>query len=148
MKRLASIVQLAACVLLFAGASVQAVDKKADPTGTWVTTMEGRNGQTRETVFKLKAEGEKLTGTISGMRGSETKIENGTVKGDAISFAVTREFNGNSFTSKYKGKVAGDAITGTISFERNGESRDREWTAKRKTDDAKKSGAEKSSSAN
>ena len=70
----------------------RADDKKADVTGTWKWTVE-RNGNTIETTLKLKQDGEKLTGTISGRQGSnDIEIEDGKVKGDAVSFKVTRMF--------------------------------------------------------
>ena len=139
MKRLTTwCLQLTACFLLLAAVSAQAADK-ADPTGTWTWTSPGRGGgEPRESILKLKAEGDKLTGTLSGMRGGETKITNGKINGEEISFDVTREFNGNSFTAKYKGKVTADSITGKISTERNGETRERDWAAKRKKEETKK----------
>ncbi len=51
----------------------------ADATGTWKWSVE-RNGNTFETSLKLKQDGEKLTGTISGRQGNETAIEDGKVK--------------------------------------------------------------------
>lgn len=139
MKRLATLVPIVASLVLLLGISARAEDKKADPTGTWTWTMEGRNGNPgREQTLKLKADGDKLMGTLSSPGRNdqvrESKIEHGKVSGDEISFDVTREFNGNSFTSKYKGKVSGNTITGKIGFERNGETRERDWTAKRKSD--------------
>ena len=157
MKRLATIVQNAACLLFFVSATARAEDnkaadtKKGDVNGTWTWTQAGRNGgPDREFTLKLKTEGDKLTGTLSspgrGGQSSDAKIEHGKVNGEEVSFDVTREFNGNSFTTKYKGKVSGDSITGKASTERNGETRDRDWTAKRKSDkgDAKKDDSKKS----
>jgi hypothetical protein len=140
MKRLTSwCIQLTACFLLAAGFVSQAADeKKADPTGTWTWTTPGRNGgQDRESTLKIKKEGDKYTGTLSGMQGRESKIDSIKVTGEEIAFDVTREFNGNSFTAKYKGKVSGDTITGKITTERDGQSRERDWTAKRKKDEKK-----------
>jgi len=57
--------------------------------------------------------------------------ENGKIKGDEISFTVTREFNGNKRTMKYNGKITADAIKGKTEFERNGEAQSRDWEAKR-----------------
>jgi len=102
----------------------------ADPTGTWKWSVE-RNGQTFETTLKLKHEGGKLTGTVSGRNNTETEIEDGKVDGDEVSFKVTREFNGNKFVQKYKGKVSADAIKGKVEFERNGEAQSRDWEAKK-----------------
>jgi hypothetical protein len=125
-----TLTQLAACVLLSAGLAAQAQDKKADPTGTWKWTATGQGGQTRETTLKLKLEGEKLTGTISG-RGDDTAISEATLKGDEISFQVTREVNGNKVTAKYNGKLSGNSIKGKIETERNGQARSRDWEAKK-----------------
>lgn len=142
---LSSFVTAVACALLALTAisQAQAQDKKADPAGTWTWSTPGRNGgPDRVSTLKLKVDGEKLTGTISmpgGRQGGqaqarETEIENGKVKGDEISFSVTREFNGNKFTSKYNGKVSGDAIKGKMEFDRNGETQSRDWNAKRATE--------------
>ena len=139
MKRLAFILQLAAGILLAGASSVSAQDKgkPADPTGTWTWSVPGRDGgQGRETTLKLKKEDGALTGTISGRRRGgetvETKISEGKISGNQISFVVSREFNGNTFTQKYSGKIEGDTITGKMSFSgRDGQSRERDWVAKR-----------------
>lgn len=102
----------------------------ADVTGTWKWSVE-RNGQTFESTLKLKQEGTKLTGTISGRNNTETEITDGKVDGDDVSFKVTREFNGNKFVQTYKGKASADAIKGKVEFERNGEPQSRDWEAKK-----------------
>lgn len=130
------------CALLAftAVTQLQAQEKKADPTGTWTWTTPGRDGGPgRTSTLKLKVDGEKLTGAVitpgrQGAEPRETAIENGKVKGDEISFTVTREFNNNKMTSKYNGKVAADSIKGKIEFERNGETQSRDWEAKRATE--------------
>jgi hypothetical protein len=81
----------------------------ADVTGKWVAQVPGRDGQTRETTFNLKADGEKLTGTISGRRG-DTPISDGKVSGDNVSFVVKMEFGGNTIEQKYTGTVSGDEM--------------------------------------
>jgi hypothetical protein len=112
------------------GSSARGDDKKLDATGTWKWTVE-RNGQTFEPVLKLKQDGEKLTGTISGRNGNETEIENGKVKDGEVSFTVTRTFGDNKIVQKYHGKLSGDSIKGKIEFERDGEAQSRDWEAKR-----------------
>jgi len=82
----------------------------ADLTGKWTAEFEGRDGQKRTTVFNLKSEGDKLTGTVSGMGGQENAIEEGKVTGDEVSFAVTMNFNGNARKQEYKGKLVGDQL--------------------------------------
>ena len=106
------------------------VARAADnPTGTWKWEVKF-NDQSREVTLKLKLEGDKLTGSMSGRNG-DTAIEDGKYKDGDISFSVTRERNGNKMTSKYSGKLSGDTIKGKTEFERNGQSQSRDWEAKR-----------------
>jgi hypothetical protein len=126
------------CALFALSAAAQ--DKKVDPTGTWSWTSPGRGGgPDRKTTLKLKLEGEKLTGLVitAGRQGGdpvETAIENGKLKGDEISFSVTREFNNNKFTTKYSGKISGDTIKGKTESERGGQTQSRDWEAKREAE--------------
>jgi hypothetical protein len=103
----------------------------ADVDGAWTASAAGPNGQTFEMKFNFKADGEKLTGTMSGPMGAgAAEIQDGTVQGDSISFKVKREFQGNAMVLIYKGKVAGDEIKFTS--QREGSDRPpREMTAKR-----------------
>lgn len=139
-KSIKSILQLSACLALTFTFAASAADKKSEITGTWKSSFTNRNGQAMESTFKLKAEGEKLTGTVSG-RNNDTAIEEGKIKGDEVSFQVTREFNGNKMTIKYSGKVSGDAITGKSEVDRDGTPTKRDWVAKRDTE-AKESAKE------
>src|SRR4029453_9597518 len=84
----------------------------ADATGTWKWTTTFNN-QTRDSTLKLKQEGDKLTGAyVGGQRNTETPIEDASIKGDVISFKVTRERNGQKQTTKYTGTLKEDTITG------------------------------------
>jgi hypothetical protein len=111
-----------------------AQDKKSDPTGTWKWETE-RNGQKRETVLKLKLDGDKLSGTITAGRGkdqpAEVKIEDGKFKDGEVTFTVTREFNDQKRVTKYAAKVDGDTMKGTATSERDGKAQKREFEAKR-----------------
>jgi len=108
---------LALCALTVLAASVD---------GKWVASFTTPDGQTRETTMNFKAEGDKLTGTISG-RAGETPIADGKISGDEISFSVVRRMGDNEVKMLYKGKVSGDTIQFTVSA---GE-RSFEMTAKR-----------------
>lgn len=98
----------------------------ADVSGKWTTQVPGRDGSPREQTITLKAEGEKLTGSVSG-RQNDTPIQEGKISGDDLSFLVVRNFGGNEVRQKYKGKVVGNEIKFTIEM---GE-RSVEATAKR-----------------
>jgi len=96
-------------VMALAGATLLLA---ADPTGTWTAEQPGRDGNTYNITFKLKADGAKLTGTMGGDQ-FEQPIQNGEIHGDDISFMVHLEF-GDGIDLKYTGKVAADKIDFTV----------------------------------
>jgi hypothetical protein len=103
----------------------------ADINGKWTAEVPGRGGQAMTSTFNFKADGEKLTGSVTTPRG-ENPISDGKIQGDDISFTQMLEFGGNQVKLLYKGKVAGDEIK----FKREregGEGRVQEFTAKRVT---------------
>jgi hypothetical protein len=121
----------AALAVAFVGLiGVARAEDKPNPTGTWKWTVKFGEQELNFTL-KLKAEGDKLTGTLSGPRDTESKVEDGTYKDGEVAFKVTREFNGQKVVIKYKGKVSGDTIKGKSEFDRDGETRSRDWEAKR-----------------
>lgn len=97
-------------------------------TGKWTAEVPARNGEKRVQTITLKADGEKLTGSISSPMG-EREITDGTVKGDEISFTLTMKVQGEDRKMTYTGKVAGDEIQ----FKVTGGQREREFVAKRST---------------
>ena len=99
----------------------------ADPTGTWTGDQPGRDGNTYNITFKLKAEGTKLTGTMGGEQ-FEQPIQNGEVHGDDISFTVHLEF-GDGIDLKYTGKVAMDKID--FKMQRSGDDKAQTFVAKK-----------------
>jgi hypothetical protein len=138
-NNLTSLIRLGVCALLALGAVAQAQEKKVDPTGTWTWSTPGRDGGAeRKYTLTLKLAGDKLTGKLSspGRDGQvrETEIGDAKMKGDEISFTVTREFQGNKMVSKYTGKVSADTIKGKMEFERQGQTQSRDWEAKRQAD--------------
>jgi hypothetical protein len=119
--------------------TVAAFAAEVSPAGTWKWSVQGRQGgQSFDQTLKLEYKDGKLTGTMLGVQGGQfsipdTAITDASFQDGAIKFSVTREFNGNKFTTKYEGKLQGDAIKGT--YERPGmngaEPTKREWDAKR-----------------
>jgi len=138
-KSITFFIKIGLCAIVALGFLAQA-QAATDPTGTWSWTTPGRNGgPDRKTTLKLKLDGEKVTGTISSpgrnnAAATDTDIKDGKMTGDEISFSVTREFNGNSMTTKYSGKVTADTIKGKIESERNGQTNSRDWEAKKDTE--------------
>jgi hypothetical protein len=87
----------------------------ADVSGKWKAEFTTPDGTQRVNNFEFQQEGEKLTGTVAGTQ-DQTKIENGVVKGDEISFQAERPFGRFS----YKGKISGDSIQFRVEFGDNG----------------------------
>ena len=100
----------------------------ANADGKWVAQVPGQGGQTREVTFNFKADGSKLTGTVSGRQG-DNPISDGTIKGDDISFTQSFEVQGNSIKLTYTGKISGDEIK--MTRKREGSDQQSEFTAKR-----------------
>src|SRR5205807_10412484 len=89
----------------------------ADVTGKWTAEVPGRGGNMQTNTFVFKADGSKLTGTLSGGRGGDVEITDGKIDGDNISFVVVRSFGGNTVKQLFKGTVSGDTIKFTRTME-------------------------------
>lgn len=87
----------------------------ADIDGKWTAQVPGRDGQTREQTFTFKADGEKLTGTVGGMRG-DTPISDGKISGGDVSFVVVRTTQKGELKQEYKGKLSGAELKLSYSF--------------------------------
>ena len=104
----------------------------ADITGKWKAEFQGPDGNSRTNVFTFEVKGEAVTGTVtSSMAPEPAKIEEGTLKGDAVAFKVTRTFDGNTIKLSYTGTVKGDELPLKVSAEAGGQSFDFDIVAKR-----------------
>ncbi|HXW61378.1 MAG TPA: hypothetical protein VEJ45_02185 [Candidatus Acidoferrales bacterium] len=83
-------------------------NRAADISGQWTATFNTQVGE-QHYVYTFKVDGEKLTGTAKSDNGT-SEIQNGTVKGDNISFVENLEYQGQKLTITYTGKVSGDEI--------------------------------------
>jgi len=93
---------------MIGGLALAATMFAADITGKWAGEVDSPNGK-RPVTMTFKADGDKLTGSVSGRNG-DTPIEDGKISGDDVSFTVTRKFNDNEFKMNYTGKIKGDSI--------------------------------------
>jgi hypothetical protein len=86
----------------------------ADLSGKWTFQQAGRQGGDPVTVtMTLKADGAKLTGTVSrpGPNGNmDSEISDGKVDGDNVTFKTVMSFGDQSFTTSYAGAVAGSEM--------------------------------------
>jgi enterochelin esterase-like enzyme len=93
-------------VLTLAVISLSAI--AADITGTWKTEFETQVGLQKYT-FTLKQEGNAVTGKANAEIGGEkyeSKLKDGKVEGDNVSFVELLNFQGNDLEIRYKGTVS------------------------------------------
>ena len=94
--------------------ALSAAAQSASVAGSWDVTIESPQGQ-RMVVMVIKKEGEKLTGAMKSPQG-ERPLDSVAVKGDEITFVMTREIQGQAMVMTYKGKVANDSMKGDADF--------------------------------
>jgi hypothetical protein len=98
----------------------------ADITGTWNAVGKDTK-QTFKRTFVFKQDGTKLTGKTTSKQWGTSKIENGKIDGDDLSFTITLVFDVGDLKASFTGKVEGDLIRMTA--EANGKTLD--FTAQR-----------------
>jgi opacity protein-like surface antigen len=76
----------------------------ADITGNWKATAD-MNGQALERTFTFKQDGAKLTGETNSQMMGKSAIADGKVEGDAVTFTVNVDFQGNQMKMNYKGQI-------------------------------------------
>jgi len=112
----------------------------ADATGKWVserkmTPQGGGEERTITTTMVLKAEGAKLTGSVTTSMGGgqqqprSVDITDGKVDGSKVSFKVTREGKQGTVVMLYEATVDGDTMKGEAA--REGSDRKQPFDAKR-----------------
>jgi hypothetical protein len=101
-----------------------------DLTGNWQYSFTTSGGQTFEPTLKLKQDGDKVSGVLV-FGENERAISDGKVSNGEFSFKVTRERDGETFTTKYTGKVVGDTLKGKINSNYGGTARTYDLDAKR-----------------
>ena len=77
--------------------------------GVWQTGFTDKDGKTSKSTYQFKAVKDRLTGKIVG-KGGELPIKDGVIKGNDISFTVTRKLEGKDVDFKYTGTVDGDKL--------------------------------------
>jgi hypothetical protein len=85
-----------------------AAAKAGDISGKWYVPMDGVDV---EMVFKVS--GNTLTGTVYNPVSGETKIKEGKIDGDIISFVVVRKFGEKETRIAWTGLVSGEEIVFT-----------------------------------
>jgi hypothetical protein len=94
-------------------AAVAAVQQQPDVTGAWKMTYTTKEGVKMESTLTLKSDGGVLSGAIDSPRGS-VALNEVSVKGEEIAFAIIRVGFGDTIRIDYKGTVKGDTMTLTM----------------------------------
>jgi hypothetical protein len=97
---------LAACLVVGLAASgfAQSV------AGKWTGEQQGRGG-TQPVTLDLKADGNKLTGTMTTGENSTAIQEGMLMDGGKVMFKTTQSRNGNEVTISFNGEMKGDELT-------------------------------------
>ena len=77
--------------------------------GKWTGEQQGRGGA-QPVTLELKADGGKLTGTMTTGQNA-VQISEGTVDGSKISFKTTQNRGGNDVQVTWSGEINGDELT-------------------------------------
>ena len=77
--------------------------------GKWAGEVQGGRGP-QPISLTLKAEGGKLTGTLSGGRGGDVTIDEGTISGTALKFKTKQTGRGGEVVTNWTGTLKGDEI--------------------------------------
>jgi hypothetical protein len=91
----------------------------AAATGKWKGTFDAPDG-THELTFDLKASGDTLTGTLSGVmeKASEaSEVKDGRIQGDTVSFWAMAEYQGQPIKLVFKGQVLESEIHFTMGLD-------------------------------
>jgi hypothetical protein len=87
----------------------------ADVTGKWTAQVAGPDGSSFTVNYDFKQEGAKLGGTVTGP-GGDIPIQDGSVDGEKIAFAITFDGGNGAMKVGNSGTVKGEEITLTITI--------------------------------
>ncbi len=128
---LKNLVLLAALTFALSSLSSPALAVDNSPAGTWKSSFSTPDGQTIESTFKIKQEGDKLSGVLIGRNGNENPMQEVKLTGDQLFIKLIRERNGETITTKVTATLSGDNLKGKLETNWGGEDRTADWVAKR-----------------
>ena len=112
-------------------ASTAWVAAQGSVSGTWAGEVQGGRGPQQITLV-LKADGGKLTGSLTGGRGGDIAIEEGTIAGNTVKFKSKQMGRGGEIVFNWTGTLKGDEIAFSRVAE-GGQGQKQEFTLKRKS---------------
>jgi opacity protein-like surface antigen len=95
------------CALIVCACAIAVIAQSVD--GKWAGEVQGGRGP-QQVAMTLKADGGKLTGTVTG-RGGDIPIQEGTISGTALKFKTQQQGRGGAqVTFSWSGTLKGDEI--------------------------------------
>jgi hypothetical protein len=127
MKRTSKLIEVATALYaaLILAAPIAAARPQSNISGQWDLTLNAPSG-TKNAKLTLKADGDKLSGTLGFQRG-EVPVT-GTITGSDIKITYSVKFQDNDMAITLAGTVSGDTMKGTADF---GGIAEGDWAAKR-----------------
>ncbi len=101
-----------------------------NPAGTWKVSIEVA-GEKRQFTLKLKQNGGKWSGSITGKDGKEKAVQGATFQDGCVSFTVVHDENGIKIPVKVTGAPGKATMSGTADFVLDGKEQSISWEAKR-----------------
>jgi len=77
--------------------------------GKWVGEVQGGRGP-QAVALTLKADGGKLSGSLTGGRGGDVAIDNGTISGSTLKFQTKQQGRAGEVVLNWTGTLKGDEI--------------------------------------
>jgi hypothetical protein len=114
MKKILGVTFILAALALSVATARPLAFQNANVAGSWDVTIDSPQGQ-RTVVMVIKKDGDKLSGAMKGQAG-ERPLDSVVVKGDEITFVMTRPVGGQDMVMTYKGKVEKDSMKGEADF--------------------------------
>ncbi|MEK6299088.1 MAG: hypothetical protein AABO41_00070 [Acidobacteriota bacterium] len=114
MKRILGVTFVLTVLVLSVAAARPLGFQGASVTGSWDITVDSPQGK-NTSMLVIKKDGDKLTAMMKSPRG-ERPLDSIAVKGDEITFTMTRPIQGQDMLFTYKGKVAKDSMGGDVDF--------------------------------
>lgn len=110
---------------------VAAKSSSNDPTGKWLWTIEGPQGE-QTTPMEMDANGSRLTGRFSRGDAGWLQIEDGKLVGNKLNFTIKRDRpDGSMMVYKMTATLSGDKLTGSAETEMDGNTMTLPWRAER-----------------
>ena len=104
----------------------------SDVVGSWDLALQTADGNTLNRTLTLKQQGEnkELTGSYTG-DGANFSVNDVKIVNNHLSFSISGDLDGNTFTGNYRVQPRGDKLSGKLAYDLNGETAELDVTGSR-----------------